>query len=101
MYPRWVQFTFTKETLKCFDVVMRTHDWLFAIVILYHILYTLFAASTEIESTCRPISADSKQLLREAEESRDSEIPSVTEIKLEAADEVVTTDAPAADKEQG
>ena len=86
---------------SCFDVVMRTYDWLFAIVILYHILYTLFSASTEIGSTYRPILADSKQLLREAEESRDSEIPSVTEVKLEAADEVVTTDAPAADKEQG
>ena len=86
---------------SCFDVVMRTYDWLFAIVILYHIFYTLFSASRETESTCRPISAHSKRLLREAEESRDSEIPSVTEVKLEAADEDVTTFTPAADKEQG
>ena len=63
---------------------------------LYHISYILFSESSEIESAGRSISADSKQLLREADKSRDFEIPIVAEGKVETV-EVTTTDS---DREQ-
>ena len=63
---------------------------------LYHISYILFSESSEKESAGRSISADSKQLLREADKSRDSELPSVAEGKVETV-EVTTTDS---DKDQ-
>ena len=63
---------------------------------LYHISYILFSESSDIESAGRSISADSQQLLREADKSRDFEIPSVAEGKVETV-EVTTTES---DREQ-
>ena len=59
---------------------------------LYHISYILFSESSEIESAGRSILTDAKQLLREADKSRDSEIPSVAEGKVETVG-VTTTDS--------